>query len=525
MSNQWLALLAFASISFLAAPTFAQGTAFSYQGHLNDNGSPANGIYDLRFTVCDALTNGDILAGPVTNSATGVSNGLFTVTLDFGGGVFTGPARWLQLDVQTNGNGTFTTLLPRQPILPTPYAIMAGTASNLSGTLPASQLSGLAGNFMASNITFTGSITGDGSGLTNLNVAASGGVTNGGSFTGTLNATGGNVAVLSSNLIPANAKYQGDNQLYTNSFVIGQTYMVVWGLNNSGDILFLDNQLQNQFTNGTAGSITIFTAPTNVMYFFGTGSGILVDDRLYSAVGNQLAAGTMAINSILANTAQINSLTLGTPLSKANLPNDVQYQSDGLNIYSTTTVISPVGGPNNNGNMIVASNSVNRYDASLLGLMNLNISNYTDINWLDSSKQLRIATGLGNAKAPYPYAGRYYVEMYDNVTDYTWLNGSGIFGGVQSGTGDIYWNKNKNTNAVFFFVDAVNGVVDGNFAGATNNLTLSQLTSSTLVSSNQAAQIAALSGGGSVPSGITTNYTFPAGPTLYITNGVIMGLH
>ncbi|MGD0746019.1 MAG: hypothetical protein ABSA45_12775, partial [Verrucomicrobiota bacterium] len=64
----------------------AQTTAFSFQGRLNDHGSPANGIYDLQFTVCDALTNGNVVGGPLTNSATAVSNGLFFVTLDFGSG-------------------------------------------------------------------------------------------------------------------------------------------------------------------------------------------------------------------------------------------------------------------------------------------------------------------------------------------------------------------------------------------------------------------------------------------------------
>jgi hypothetical protein len=43
---------------------YAQTTAFSYQGQLNDNGVPANGAYDLQFTLYDsATTNGNIIAG------------------------------------------------------------------------------------------------------------------------------------------------------------------------------------------------------------------------------------------------------------------------------------------------------------------------------------------------------------------------------------------------------------------------------------------------------------------------------
>src|SRR5262249_22779625 len=69
---------------------FAQGTAFTYQGHLNDGGSPANGNYDLRFAVYDSAGGGNNIAGPLTNSAVAVSDGLFTVALDFGAGVFPG---------------------------------------------------------------------------------------------------------------------------------------------------------------------------------------------------------------------------------------------------------------------------------------------------------------------------------------------------------------------------------------------------------------------------------------------------
>src|SRR6266496_4241963 len=71
------------TILISAAGAFAQGTAFTYQGRLFDAGSPANGIYDLRFNVYDALSGPSLIAGPKTNLAVVVSNGLFTVTLDF----------------------------------------------------------------------------------------------------------------------------------------------------------------------------------------------------------------------------------------------------------------------------------------------------------------------------------------------------------------------------------------------------------------------------------------------------------
>src|SRR6266545_332434 len=81
----------------------AQSSSFTYQGRLTENGSPASGIYDLRFTIYDLASGGSIQAGPLTNAATSVSDGLFTVTLDFGSGVFDGANRWLEIGVRTNG--------------------------------------------------------------------------------------------------------------------------------------------------------------------------------------------------------------------------------------------------------------------------------------------------------------------------------------------------------------------------------------------------------------------------------------
>ena len=161
----------------------AQGTAFTYQGRLNDGANPAGGIYDLRFTIYDSTNSpGALIAGPLTNTATAVSNGLFTVTLDFGPGVFSGAARWLDVAVRTNGTTAFTALTPRQALTPAPYAVYsanAGSASNLLGALPSAQLAGTyanALNFSNAGDTFAGSFTGNGANVTNVNAAALGGM-------------------------------------------------------------------------------------------------------------------------------------------------------------------------------------------------------------------------------------------------------------------------------------------------------------------------------------------------------------
>src|SRR5258705_7337990 len=92
---QVLALLALATINSQLSTALAQGSAFTYQGRLNDSGSPAMGIYDLRFTIYDALSGGGVVSGPLTNAPTGVSNGLFMVAPDFGSAAFHGSGRLL----------------------------------------------------------------------------------------------------------------------------------------------------------------------------------------------------------------------------------------------------------------------------------------------------------------------------------------------------------------------------------------------------------------------------------------------
>src|SRR5262245_48481365 len=82
----------------LAGSAFAQGTAFTYQGRLDYAGNPAQGSYDLNFVLHDAASGGSPIGPVLSRPATLVSNGLFTVPLDFGN-QFPGADRWLEIAV------------------------------------------------------------------------------------------------------------------------------------------------------------------------------------------------------------------------------------------------------------------------------------------------------------------------------------------------------------------------------------------------------------------------------------------
>ena len=174
----WLTVLMFSIISLSNSTAHAQGTAFTYQGRLNSNGSPASGSFDFRFKLyADSIGNTQVGASYITN-AIPVTTGLFITTIDFGAGIFAGSNYWLEVDVKTNNAGSYTVLSPLQAVTPTPYAIMANSASNLLGTLPAAQLTGsipvsqLSGT-PAAAVNFTGTLNGDVTGSQNATVVSS----------------------------------------------------------------------------------------------------------------------------------------------------------------------------------------------------------------------------------------------------------------------------------------------------------------------------------------------------------------
>ena len=102
----------------VGSPLVAQtGTTFTYQGSLKENGGVANGVFNLDFTLWDALAGGSQIGSEVMFNAQPVVDGRFTVELDFGASAFDNSSRWLEITV----NGT--ELSPRQPITRAPYSI------------------------------------------------------------------------------------------------------------------------------------------------------------------------------------------------------------------------------------------------------------------------------------------------------------------------------------------------------------------------------------------------------------------
>ncbi|MEM1186626.1 MAG: hypothetical protein AAGI53_16675 [Planctomycetota bacterium] len=94
--------------------------AFTYQGRLVDGASPAEGVYDIRFDLYDAETEGRLLS-TVSRRGVPVVGGLFTVELDFAFGLPSIKSENRFLEIIVDGN----TLTPRQLITPAPAALVS----------------------------------------------------------------------------------------------------------------------------------------------------------------------------------------------------------------------------------------------------------------------------------------------------------------------------------------------------------------------------------------------------------------
>jgi hypothetical protein len=207
-----LCLAALAGLAPLANAQTAVGTAFTYQGRLDDNGQPANGLYDLQFQLEPALAGGIPIGSAVNVDDVSVVNGLFTVKVNFGA-AFSGDARFIEIRVRPGTSvGGYLTLTPRQELTPAPYAVGLALPLNESQS-SASSLFNLDQNGAGNCVTLTGSngdclnVSTDGTGdaiyahTSGANAAAVGAYTTGaGSNAVFASTTGGGIPIYGYNL-------------------------------------------------------------------------------------------------------------------------------------------------------------------------------------------------------------------------------------------------------------------------------------------------------------------------------------
>lgn len=125
-----------ASVCALLAASAGLATAqpltetFTYQGRLSDNAELADGFYDFQFRLFEDAAATTMIGNVITRSNVEVVDGLFTVTVNFGGSglLFDGDRRWLQVSVRPAGVGTYTALSPAQEITAAPHATYSSFA-------------------------------------------------------------------------------------------------------------------------------------------------------------------------------------------------------------------------------------------------------------------------------------------------------------------------------------------------------------------------------------------------------------
>jgi hypothetical protein len=122
-----LPILAAAAMVALAPPVWA-GSAFTYQGQLQFNGQPVNATCSFEFSLWDAASAGSQQGSTLNRSNVTVTNGLFTVQLDFGATALGSGDRWLETSVGCAGLSGLVTL-SRQPLTSAPYAFLADTVA------------------------------------------------------------------------------------------------------------------------------------------------------------------------------------------------------------------------------------------------------------------------------------------------------------------------------------------------------------------------------------------------------------
>ena len=145
------------------------GTAFTYQGSLEDGSGPVTGTCDFVFQLYDAAAGGNLKGtNPQAKPGVAVDAGVFTVNdLDFGALGIDGTARWLEISVCCPSPCAPTLLSPRVKLTPAPHALaLPGLYTQQTGASP-NLIGGYSGNSVGPSVIGATISGGGGSGSVN----------------------------------------------------------------------------------------------------------------------------------------------------------------------------------------------------------------------------------------------------------------------------------------------------------------------------------------------------------------------
>jgi hypothetical protein len=495
----------------------AQGTAFDYSGVLDDNGGFATGVYDFTFSLSSSSNEVMQVGATITNFAVPVTDGTFTVALDFGAGVFTGNPLWVEIGVRTNGAANFNLLNPLQPVLPVPYAVMAEAASNLLGTLPASQLTGIVSMAQLpgavvtnneSNLSLSGAFSGNGAGLTNLNAANSGLAT-----TTQLTTTSNGILTVAATAFEAANSNLGNvagNWTINAAGQVTNTSLVVF-TNTFGSLLITSNGWFWVGTNGnTAYSSNGVLGASSIQ---GTGPGAVT---LTAASGLNIVStgGTTNANSpFYLGGGQVFALVPGGNMAfttNGSAPNQTLTlaASGSTGVTSVDGLSGAVTGvlTNNNAGAVNLTNTANLFVGNGAGLTGLNAAN----SGLATTTQLTttsngILTAAATAFQPANsnlgnVAGNWTINTAGQVTNTSLVVFTNTFGSLLITSNGWFWVGTNGTTAY-----SSNGVLGASSIQGTGS---------------GVATLTAASGLNIVSTGGTTNTNSP----LYLGGGQVFAL-
>ncbi len=468
-----LVALAIFSLLLTSVAVRAQTTEFTYQGKLNDGGVAASGSYDLEFRLFETDGGGTPLA-TLQRLGVSVSNGVFTVSLDFGATHFTGADRFLEMAVRPAGSGEFTTLSPRQRMTSIPYALKtasAASADSLSGSC--------VGCVQDANIDSVsgGKVTGA------VNFATSSSIA--GNVTGTVQIANGGTGSATQNFVDLTTTQAniGGNKTFTGSIAVTGQNGVFSG-NGSGLTNLDGSNIAENTINATALRLDTFPQNRNLTLLgslrwdlLGQSVSVGSSPQFTAFDGANIWVANFNSNSVtkvrIIDGAVQGTFGVGTgPIGMA---------FDGTNIWVANTTSNNVTKLRASDGALQGTFAVGNgpvavaFDGAHIWAANHNSNNVTKLRASDGAVQSTFAAGSGPRAVAFDGANIWVTnQMTNNVTKMqasdgavqgTFAVGSGPRGVAFDGVN--IWIANLSSNSMTK-LRASDGAVQGTFALASN---------------------------------------------------------